>query len=61
MQAPLSDRIRRILSDPKLAKKLMQAIQSERRNPEDIEGKTIEFDGKKLVLTRATALVPKKS
>jgi hypothetical protein len=61
MQAPLSERVRRILSDRKLAKKLMMAIQSERRNPDDIEGKTIEFDGQKLVLTRATAFVAKKS
>jgi hypothetical protein len=61
MQAPLSDRVKRILSDRKLSKQLMMAIQSERRNPDDIEGKTIEVDGQKLVLVRSTSFFAKKS
>lgn len=60
MQAPMSDLVRRILADRKLAKKLMLAVQSERRNPDDLQGKTIEVDGQKLVLNRATSFVPKK-
>jgi hypothetical protein len=61
MQAPMSDLVRRILADRKLAKKLMLAIQSERRNPDDLEGKTVEVDGQKLVLNRATTFVSKKA
>ena len=56
MQAPMSDLVRRILADRKLARKLMMVIQSERRNPDDVEGRTIEVDGKRLTLRRATAL-----
>ena len=61
MKAPLSERVRKILSDRKLSRQLMMAIQSERRNPDDIEGKTVEVDGEKLVLVRSTSFVPKKS
>jgi hypothetical protein len=56
MKAPMSDLVRRILADRELSKKLMMAIQSERRNPEDVAGRTIIVDGKKLTLTRATSL-----
>ena len=52
MQAPMSDAIRRILADRKLSKQLMLAIQSERRNPDNLEGRTIEIDGKKIRLAR---------
>ena len=52
MQAPMSDLIKRILADRKLAKQLMVAIQSERRNPDDLEGRTIEVDGRKIRLAR---------
>jgi hypothetical protein len=52
MQAPMSDLIRRILADRKLSKQLMIAIQSERRNPDNLEGRTIEVDGKKIRLAR---------
>jgi hypothetical protein len=52
MQAPMSDLIRKILADRKLSKQLMIAIQSERRNPENLEGRTIEIDGKKIRLAR---------
>jgi hypothetical protein len=54
MQAPLSDMVRRILADRKLARKLMMAIQSERRNPDDIEGRTIMVDGKPFRVARVT-------
>lgn len=56
MKAPMSELARRILADRELSKKLMIAIQSERRNPEDVEGRTIVVDGKRLTLTRATAI-----
>jgi hypothetical protein len=55
MKAPMSELARRILADRELAKKLMMAIQSERRNPSDVEGRTIVVDGKRLTLTRATS------
>jgi hypothetical protein len=55
MKAPMSELARRILADRELSKKLMIAIQSERRNPDDVEGRTIVVDGKRLTLTRATA------
>ncbi len=55
MKAPMSELARRILADRELAKKLMMAIQSERRNPADKEGRTIVVDGKRLTLTRATS------
>jgi hypothetical protein len=55
MKAPMSELARRILADRELSKKLMIAIQSERRNPGDVEGRTIVVDGKRLTLTRATA------
>lgn len=51
----MSDLVRRILADRKLAERLMIAIQSERRNPEDVEGRTIVVDGKKFTLVRAAA------
>lgn len=54
MKAPMSNLVRRILADRELSKKLMMAIQSERRNPTDIEGRTIVVDGKRLTLTRAS-------
>ncbi|WP_254153575.1 hypothetical protein [Chryseosolibacter indicus] len=56
----MSDLVRRILADRKLSKKLMLAIQSERRNPDDLEGRTVVVDGKKLVLTQAQGFHPKK-
>jgi hypothetical protein len=56
MKAPMSEMARRILADRELSKKLMIAIQSERRNPDDVEGRTIIVDGKRLTLTRATAI-----
>ncbi|MBT1697251.1 hypothetical protein KK083_10215 [Fulvivirgaceae bacterium PWU4] len=56
MKAPMSELARRILADRELSKKLMIAIQSERRNPDDVEGRTIVVDGKRLTLTRATAI-----
>jgi hypothetical protein len=56
MKAPMSELARRILADRELSKKLMIAIQSERRNPEDVEGRTLVVDGKRLTLTRATAV-----
>lgn len=56
MKAPMSELARRILADRELSKKLMIAIQSERRNPDDVEGRTIIVDGKRLTLTRATAI-----
>lgn len=56
MKAPMSDLVRRILTDRTLSKRLMMAVQSERRNPDDIEGRTITVDGQKLTLTRATAI-----
>lgn len=58
MKAPMSDLVRRILADRELSKKLMMAIQSERRNPDDLEGRTIEIDGKKIRLARLT--IPSK-
>jgi len=61
MKAPLSERVKKILSDRKLSKQLMLAIQSERRNPDDVSGKTVEVDGQKLVLVRSTSFFPKKS
>jgi hypothetical protein len=54
MQAPMSDLVRRILADRKLSKKLMLAIQSERRNPDNVEGRTIMVDGKPFRLARIT-------
>lgn len=54
MKAPMSAIIRKILADHELSKKLMMAIQSERRNPQDLEGRTIEVDGKKIRLARLT-------
>jgi hypothetical protein len=54
MQAPMSDMVRRILADRKLAKKLMLAIQSERRNPDDVAGRTIMVDGKPFRIARIT-------
>lgn len=56
MKAPMSDLVRRILADRTLSKQLMMAVQSERRNPDDIEGRTITVGGQKLTLTRATAI-----
>jgi len=56
MQAPMSDLVRRILADRKLAQKLMRAIQSERRNPDDVDGRTIIVDGKPFRPARITDL-----
>jgi hypothetical protein len=55
MKAPMSELARRILADRTLAKKLMMAIQSERRDPDNIEGRSLVVDGKRIVLTRVTA------
>jgi hypothetical protein len=52
MKAPMSELVKRMLSDRKLAKRLMEAIQSERRNPDDLDARTIEVDGKKFRLGR---------
>jgi hypothetical protein len=56
MKAPMSDLVRKILADRTLSRRLMMVVQSERRNPDDIEGRTITVDGQKLTLTRATAI-----
>jgi hypothetical protein len=54
MKAAMSDLARRILDDRALSKKLILALQSERRNHEDVKGRTIIVDGKKITLTRAS-------
>jgi hypothetical protein len=56
MKAPMSDWVKRILADRDLSRKLMIAIQSERRNPDDIEGRTMIVDGKKITLARASSI-----
>lgn len=55
MKAPMSPLVKRILSDRKLSKRLMEAVQCERRYPDDIEGRTIEVDGRRFTLSRASA------
>jgi hypothetical protein len=60
MKAPMSDWVKRILADRELSRKLMIAIQSERRNPDDLEGRTIEVDGKKIRLARVTHVSRRK-
>jgi hypothetical protein len=49
MQAPLSDRARRILADPKLARQLMQALLLSR---DSSHKHTINLDGKELRVVR---------
>jgi hypothetical protein len=56
MKAPMSNLVRRILADRELSRKLMLLIQSERRNPNDIEGRTMVVDGKPFTLVRASSI-----
>ncbi len=54
MKAPMNGLIKRILKDHELSRKLMEVLQSEKRNPGDVEGRTITVDGKRFTLTRAS-------
>jgi hypothetical protein len=60
MQAPLSKKVRKILADRELSKKLMQAILAERSDPQDVEKRTILVDGEKFRLVRVTSLNKQK-
>lgn len=57
MQAPLSDRARRILADPELARQLMQAILLGR---DEKQKYTITLDGQELKLLRVSETRPRK-
>ncbi|HYG20807.1 MAG TPA: hypothetical protein VD816_17840 [Ohtaekwangia sp.] len=63
MKAPLSERARKILSNPELAKQMMLAILAERlaersSNP-NADRPTIKLDGEELRLVRVRALSKK--
>lgn len=52
MKAPLSKRVRKMLSNPELSRQLMKAILAERSNTPEHEKPTINVDGEELKLER---------